>query len=386
MLIAREIQSSIASQTPPKAVVLLGGRRVGKTTLLNEIARNGVVRQFNGDNPEDVERLEMRSAGDVVTVLGQGDIIIIDEAQRFPNIGLTLKRLVDANERAQKQTRIFVTGSSSLDLAKGVKETAVGRLVIRHLWPLSISEAASHAGWGQVLQNIDRMIVYGMYPNVHVSPETARSTLLNYTEGFLFKDLFALSGIRQSVKFDKLVRMLAYRIGSVVTYEGLARDSGLSNTAVMNYITLLEQCFIVKVCGSFSRNLDNELKKGKKIYFCDTGVRNAIINDFSPMSGRPDAGALWENFFFMERIKLHSNRSDFKTMYFWRTTGNTPQEIDFIEVVDNKMEAFECKLSARVKAKGAAGFAKAYPGCPIRTVSPSDLMNIWRAEELQPEQ
>ena len=377
MFIEREIQSSIVSQTPPKAVVLLGGRRVGKTTLLNEIAKSGAVSQYNGDNPEDIDRLEMRSAGDVASVLSQGDTIIIDEAQRFPSIGLTLKRLVDANEKAEKKVRIFATGSSSLELAKGVKESAVGRLAIRHLWPLSISEAASHAGWGTVLQNIDRMIVYGMYPNVFVDAASARSTLLDYTEGMLFKDLFALSGIRQSVKFSKLVQMLAYRIGSIVSFDGLARDSGLSSTAVMNYITLLEQCFVVKVCGSFSRNLDSELKKGKKIYFCDTGVRNAIINDFSPMGGRPDAGALWENFFFMERVKLHSNRNDFKTMYFWRTTGNNPHEIDFIEVVDNKMEAFECKLSGSGKAKPGDEFHKAYPDCPVRTVSPANLMKIW---------
>ena len=377
MLIPREIQPFIVSQTPPKAVVLLGGRRVGKTTLLEEIAARDNVSFYNGDNPEDIERLQMRSAGDVASVLSQGDTIVIDEAQRFPDIGLTLKRLVDANEKAQKQVRIFATGSSSLDLARGVKESAVGRLAIQHLWPLSVSEAASHDGWGEVLRNIDRMIVYGMYPNIYTHPETARSTLINYTEGLLFKDLFALSGIRQSEKFSKLVRMLAYRIGSIVSYDGLARDTGLSNTAVMNYITLLEQCFIVKVCGSFSRNLDSELKKGKKIYFCDTGVRNAIINDFSPMGGRADAGALWENFFFMERVKLHSNRSDFKTMYFWRTTGNKPQEIDFIEVLDNKMEAFECKLSSKARAKSAEGFAKAYPDCRVRTSSPANLMKIW---------
>ncbi|MBR1565156.1 MAG: ATP-binding protein [Oscillospiraceae bacterium] len=365
------------SRTPPTAAVLLGCRRVGKTTLLNEITRNGVVRQYNGDTPADIERLDMRSAEDVAAVLSGVDTIVIDEAQRFPDIRLTLKRLVDANERLQKQVHIFAAASTSLYLAKGVRESAVGRLVCRHLWPLSITELAAHVGWSKVLQDIDRRIVYGLYPDVHAAPESASSTLLNYTESVLFKDLFALSDIRQKLKFEKLVRTLACRIGSVVSYEGLARDTGLSSTTVMRYISLLEQCFIVKVCNPFSRNFLNELETDKKIYFCDTGVRNAIINDFSAMGSREDAGALWENFFFMERIKLHSNQSDFKRMFFWRTAGNTPQEIDFVEVVDNKMEAFECKLSAWDRAKSAAGFAKAYPNCPVRTASPANLMNIW---------
>ena len=176
--------------------------------------------------------------------------------------------------------------------------------------------------------------IYGTYPAVFTDPDHAELTLRNYCDGVLYKDLFALAGIRQNEKFMHFVKLLAYNVGSEVNYDNLARDTGLSRTTVADYLQLLEQCFIIKICPSFSRNLSNELKKGKKVYFCDNGVRNAIIGDFSPMVARPsqDGGALWENFFFMERVKLHSIRNDFTDMYFWRTTSNNPHELDFLEL------------------------------------------------------
>lgn len=380
-LIHRELQPLIERQTPPKAVVIFGPRRVGKTTLLREITRGATASWYNGDNPEDVDRLNLRSAGDVLTILHQAETLIIDEAQRFPNIGLTLKRLVDANETEAKPVRIFVTGSSSLDLAKGVKESAIGRLVMRQMWPLSLTELAASQGWGEIVRRIDQLIVYGLYPSVVTAPEDARMTLQDYAEGLLFKDLFALSGIRHNLKFEHLVRLLAHSIGSEVSYEGLARDTGLNKTTVMSYITLLEQCFIVKVCGSYSRNLSNELKKGKKIYFCDNGIRNAIIRDFSPMSSRSDAGALWENFFYMERIKRHDTRQDFTQMYFWRTTGRVPHELDFVEVTDGAMKAYECKVNPNAKAKPGDEFSAAYPECTIQVASPRNVMQIFGASQ-----
>lgn len=380
-LIARELQPLVETQTPPKAVVVFGSRRVGKTTLLREIAKNTTVSWYNGDNPEDIERLSLRSAGDVLTILHQAETLFIDEAQRFPDIGMTLKRLVDANEAEIKPTRIFVSGSSSLDLAKGVKESAVGRLVMRQMWPLSITELATDHGWGEVNRKIDELMIYGLYPGVVTSPEEARRTLQDYVDGILFKDLFALSGIRHNTKFEHLVRLLAFNVGSEMSYEGLPRNTGLNKSTVMDYITLLEQCFIVKVCGSFSRNLSNELKKGKKIYFCDNGIRNAIIGNFSPMSSRSDASALWENFFFMERVKLHDTRQDFTQIYFWRTTGRTPHALDFIEVTDGVMNAYECKINPEAKAIPGSDFTTAYPQCKIQVASPQNVMTLWNSPE-----
>lgn len=381
--IQRELQPQITRETPPKAVVIFGARQIGKTTLLTELSQyEKSVRWFNGDLITDHRQLQFSSSTDVELTLRQADTIIIDEAQRFPNIGLILKQLVDVNVRLNLGKKIFATGSSSLELAKGVKESAVGRLVHRQMWPLSISEIAAAKGWGEISQNIERLMIYGTYPAVFTDPDHAESTLRNYCDGVLYKDLFALAGIRQNEKFMHLVKLLAYNVGSEVNYDNLARDTGLSRTTVADYLQLLEQCFIIKVCPSFSRNLSNELKKGKKVYFCDNGVRNAIIGDFSPMVARPsqDGGALWENFFFMERVKLHSIRNDFTDMYFWRTTSNNPHELDFLEVKNERIRAFECKLSSSAKARPGK-FTTAYPDAPIDTVTPDDLMRLWFADQ-----
>lgn len=381
--IQRELQPQITRETPPKAVVIFGARQIGKTTLLTELSQyEKSIRWFNGDLITDHRQLQFSSSTDVELTLRQADTIIIDEAQRFPNIGLILKQLVDVNVRLNLGKKIFATGSSSLELAKGVKESAVGRLVHRQMWPLSISEIAAAKGWGEISQNIERLMIYGTYPAVFTDPDHAESTLRNYCDGVLYKDLFALAGIRQNEKFMHLVKLLAYNVGSEVNYDNLARDTGLSRTTVADYLQLLEQCFIIKICPSFSRNLSNELKKGKKVYFCDNGVRNAIIGDFSPMVARPsqDGGALWENFFFMERVKLHSIRNDFTDMYFWRTTSNNPHELDFLEVKNERIRAFECKLSSSAKARPGK-FTTAYPDAPIDTVTPDDLMRLWFADQ-----
>lgn len=381
--IQRELEPQITRETPPKAVVIFGARQIGKTTLLTELSQyEKSVRWFNGDLITDHRQLQFSSSTDVELTLRQADTIIIDEAQRFPNIGLILKQLVDVNVRLNLGKKIFATGSSSLELAKGVKESAVGRLVHRQMWPLSISEIAAAKGWGEISQNIERLMIYGTYPAVFTDPDHAESTLRNYCDGVLYKDLFALAGIRQNEKFMHLVKLLAYNVGSEVNYDNLARDTGLSRTTVADYLQLLEQCFIIKICPSFSRNLSNELKKGKKVYFCDNGVRNAIIGDFSPMVARPsqDGGALWENFFFMERVKLHSIRNDFTDMYFWRTTSNNPHELDFLEVKNERIRAFECKLSSSAKARPGK-FTTAYPDAPIDTVTPDDLMRLWFADQ-----
>lgn len=380
--IQREIQPQFTKETPPKAIVIFGARQIGKTTLLTELAKSEEsVRWFNGDSIADHAQLKFHSTTDVELTLRQADVIVIDEAQRFTDIGLILKQLVDVNIRLNLGKKIFATGSSSLELAKGVKESAMGRLIQRQMWPLSITEIAASKSWGEVCQSIERLMIYGTYPAVFTDPAHAELTLRNYCDGMLYKDLFSLANIRHNDKFMYLVKHLAYNIGSEVNYDNLVREIGLNKTTVADYIQLLEQYFIVKICPSFSRNLSNELKKGKKVYFCDNGIRNAIIGDFSPMSARrdQDAAALWENFFFMERVKLHSIRNDFTDMYFWRTTSNNPHELDFLEVKNEKIRAFECKLSPNAKARPGK-FMTAYPDSSIQVVTPNDLMKIWFTE------
>lgn len=377
--IKRDLLPLLQSHRPPKACVLFGPRRTGKTTLLRELSRQQNVSWFNGDNSLEVaQNLDLPTGAAIRSLLMNSKTIVIDEAQRIPGIGLLLKRLVDENEQLENPVNIFATGSSAFELAAGVKESALGRLREYNVWPLSMAELAADSSWVNALLNIDTRIVYGMYPEICTDPEYARDNLISHCQSLLFKDLFNLSSIRYSSKFETLVKVLAYNIGSVVNYDNLSRETGLSRPTVMEYIRLLEQCFVVKVCHSYAKNLSNELKKSKKIYFCDTGIRNAVIEDFSPLASRADAGALWENFFFMERVKFHSLRRDYARIYFWRTSGRQPREIDFVEVIDNKMRAFECKLSEKAKSRSHEIFTKAYPDCTVDVVSPQDLMRVWQ--------
>lgn len=175
-----------------------------------------------------------------------------------------------------------------------------------------------------------------------------------------------------------MLKILAYNIGTEVSYDNLAREVGLNRLTVEDYVDRLQKASLIRICPSLSRNLANEMKKGKKIYFFDTGVRNAIINNFSPLAARNDAGALWENFFFMERVKIHDNRRDFTEMYFWRTTDRKPRELDFVEILDEKIRAFECKLSSSVKTSPhAKTFLDAYPNACVDIVKPRDCFKIF---------
>lgn len=375
--IPRFLGAKVAHTQPPfRAVVIYGPRRVGKTTLLKELVGTTPNRWYDGELGDDVRALNFQSRGDVENALQQAPVLVIDEAQRVPGIGRIVKQLVDLNEGREHPVKIFVTGSSPIYLAKGVKESALGRVIQRNMWPLSLAEIAAIRKWGEVQTVIDRYLVYGLMPDVYKYPETARDYLMTYCDQLLFKDIFELANISQRQSFLDLVHALAWRIGETVTYEGLGKDVGLSKDTVKKYVELLAQCNIVRVCSSFAKNLDNELKKGKKIYFFDNGIRNAILRNFAPIAERDDVGALWENFFFMERVKLHDTERDFVDMYFWRTSGNRPREVDFIEARDGKMRAFECKFSASAKVDTKL-FSATYPQCPVEVVTPADCMRVF---------
>lgn len=359
-----------------QAIVVFGARRVGKTTLFRNLASNGKVLWFNGDSKEDAEIIAFNSTAEVKNFLAQADTIVIDEAQKIPNIGLMLKMLVDQNEINERKTQIFVTGSSSLDLAGGVQESAVGRLKRFQLYPISLNELVQTYGKIETQRSLAERLIYGMYPAVVRGDDDPRQILEDYSEGILFKDIFSLTGIRKAKQFLDLVQMLAYRIGSEINYDNLARETALSKHAVSDYIDLLEQCFIIKRCNSFARNLDNELKKGKKIYFCDLGIRNALIRNFSPLNARTDVGGIWENFAYMERQKFHNATRSFAETFFWRTTGNDPKEIDFIEVTDGKIQLFECKYSNKAKASVPKVFQQTYGVQEIHLITPQNILNF----------
>lgn len=390
-MIPRALADKILPATPPKAVVIYGPRRAGKTTLVKSLLgpAAGKLRLLNGDRASDIRVLQgLESAGDIEVFLSSADTIVIDEAQRVPNIGLITKMLVDAN----KDTRLFLTGSSSLELAAGVRESAVGRLVNRQLWPFSMGELAKEYGWGYVQDNLERFMVYGTFPDSVLDPDNAVDSLMDFAGDILYKDAFELTQIRSPTSLRNLVFLLAHNIGQEVSYDSLARETRLSAPTIERYLDILEKCFIIRRISSFSRNLGNELKKGKKVYFCDVGLRNAIVDDFSPFSSRPDAGALWENFFFMERLKQIDTERTHKRQFFWRVRGSRPvpgtdktieysREIDFIEEKNRQIEAFECKVNPNKKDRGGREFREAYPDCPIHVVSPQNCLQYFKPAE-----
>lgn len=383
MLIYRELTDFLKGGAPRKgkAFVVLGSRRVGKTTLLRKMISEPKALWINGELPSTSTLLNFQTQGDIEQLLDQAPMIIIDEAQHVEGIGLKIKMLVDVNEQRPNPVPIFVTGSSSLELAGGVQESAVGRLDKYQLWPISWHEFSDYVGEANALQDLPNRLVYGMYPAVIEDPNNARKTLVDYCDDILFKDIFALADVRRPTPFGHLVSYLAQNVGQIIKYETLASDTGLSRTAVIKYLDLLEQCFIVKRVDAYSKNLANELKKGKKVYFCDLGVRNAVLRNFAPLTSRPnEIGALWENFFFMERYKRHVYDQDFTEMYFWRSTGTNAQEIDFIEIQDGKLTAFEAKYQ-KDKALMPTQFVRTYGEVPFHVVNMRNGWKFWKKPE-----
>ncbi|MDL2060253.1 ATP-binding protein [Mesosutterella sp. AGMB02718] len=375
--VSRLLSDAIRKSPKNKAVILFGARRAGKTTLLSHLLGNSDARWFSGDHSADVQMLtSLASAADLRVLLDGISSIVIDEAQKIPNIGLLIKRLADLGS----SVRVFATASGSLDLADGVMESAAGRIRRFALWPLTIEEIALHTSWLDAVRSLPERLVFGSYPSIVLDPEEAKGSLTAYYDTLLFKDIFSCSGVRKHPAFLRLVEILAYRIGRMSTAESLARECDLSAGTVESYLGLLEESFIIKILPSYAANHANELKKSKKIYFCDLGVRNTAIADFSPFSTRPpeEQGALFENYFVMERIKRHSYKDRFVQHYFWRNKAGS--EVDLIELNDDQMQAFEIKLN-RSDVKTPSAFAAAYPGASFHVVNQSNFYRYFAEPE-----
>ena len=354
-----------------KIMVILGPRQVGKTTLLRQLTNNSsTVLSFNCDNADERLALEDKTTTELAALIGKSSVVVIDEAQRVRNIGMTLKMLGDLH----LPSHIFVTGSSSLELSDDINEPATGRVLEFHLFPLSIAEIASHTSWRDEQRMISQRMIYGCYPEIVTHPEHARLLLQNIVNSYLYKDLLEYKGIKKPDILRKLVVALALQIGNEVSYNELSNMLGVDKETIENYVDLLEKCFVVFKLDSYSRNLRNELKKGKKIYFWDNGVRNAVINNFAPLQLRNDDGALWENLMIVERRKLHANSGRFAQQFFWRTTQQ--KEIDLIEESDGHLDAFEFKRNVGKVAKIPNAFRDAYPNASFHTITPDNFTDF----------
>lgn len=364
--IATDIEKDFQSG---KIIVITGARQVGKTTLLEDFAsRFSKVLKLNCDNYDDRLDLENRRSTELRNLIGNSDFVMIDEAQRVNNIGLTLKILADL----KLNIPILVTGSSSFELNNAINEAATGRFFDYRMYPFSFSELANHTSQRDEGRLLEQRILYGSYPDVVNHPEDARRIVTNLANNYLYRDLLEYKGMKKPELLQKLVRALALQIGSEVSYNELAKTLGADKETIENYIDLLEKCFVVFRLSSFSRNMRTEIKKGKKIYFYDNGIRNALITNFAALELRNDKGALWENYLVSERIKKLRNTGDYSQCYFWRT--NTQQEIDLIEECDGKMRAYEFKWKDE-KAKMPATFAETYPDATFQVINTTNYQD-----------
>ncbi len=375
-MINRIVTSSILDDfRRKKVIVLLGARQVGKTTLLSNLREDkSKVLMLNCDDMDDAMLLENPSSTALRHLLEPYELVFIDEAQRVKNIGLTLKMIGDLK---LQHTQVVVTGSSSLDMANEVNEPATGRLIEYNLYPFSLTELAAHSSEREEQRLLESRMIYGLYPEIVMEPADARRTLMSLTNNYLYKDLLAYKGIKKPELLQKLVRALALQLGSEVSYNELSNLLGVDKNTIESYIGLLEKCFVVFRLESYSRNLRNEIKKGKKIYFYDNGVRNAVLSNFAPLDMRNDVGALWENLMVSERMKRNAYAANFAQLYFWRT--HEQQEIDLVEEQDGALRTFEFKWSGKARATQPSSFIKSYPGTPYEVITPDNYWEFLRS-------
>ena len=369
----RDLQSVIQERCfQGKAIILLGARQVGKTTLLKKIIQEQHVEALylNCDEPQTVSALTNCNLKELQMIVGANKFVVIDEAQKVNNIGLTLKLIVDNMPDVQ----VIATGSSAFELRNCLNEPLTGRKYEYQMFPISSKEIYQSSGYLDLKGLLETRLIYGSYPDILNHANDARELLRMLTDSYLYKDILATDNLRKPDVLDKLLRALAFQVGCEVSYNELAQTVGTDSKTVERYIELLEKCYIIFRLHGLSRNLRNELKKAKKIYFYDNGVRNAVIQQFAPLELRNDAGALWENFFISERVKRNHYQQNYCNMYFWRTKSQL--EIDYIEEQNGQMTVFEMKWNPK-KANTSIpeAFLKAYDVKETVIITPDNYLD-----------
>ena len=365
-MIEREIEKQIENRLfKGKAILVFGPRQVGKTTSIHSILEknNQKCLFLNGDEADVRETLENTTSTNLSLLFGEHKIVFIDEAQRINGIGITLKLITDV----LKDVQVIATGSSAFDLANETQEPLTGRKYEFQMLPISFQEMVTNNGLLEEKRLLEQRMIYGYYPEIVVKPNDAAENLKLLSNSYLYKDLLNLEQIKKPALLGKILKSLALQVGSEVSYNEISQLVNGDFHTVEKYIDLLEKAFVIFTLPAYSRNVRNEIKKGRKIYFYDNGVRNAIINNFNPLSSRSDTGALWENFLISERMKyLNSNKLE-AWKYFWRTTAQ--QEIDYLEELDGKMTAYEFKWNPNKTAKFPKTFTNAYPEAEVKLIT-----------------
>jgi len=354
-----------------KAVVIYGARQVGKTTLMREIERESALPSLylNCDEPDVRRALTEKSSTELKSFIGKTRLLLIDEAQRVSNIGITLKLFVDAIP----ETQVIATGSSSFELSNRIVEPLTGRKTEFHLHPFSLEELGQLYSPLEFARLLETRMIFGLYPDVINRSEKAADVLRELTRSYLYNDILAHNRIRHSDVLEKLLQSLALQAGSEVSYTELAQQTGVDKVTVESYIRLLEQAFVIFRLRPYSTNQRNELKKMRKIYFIDTGLRNMLINNLNPPELRSDMGSLWENFVISERLKRNENHGNYPNIWFWR--NHQQQEIDYLEESGGALKGWEFKWG-KGRFRLPSGFAAAYPDCPVTLVNRDNLRDF----------
>lgn len=369
-MITRILESHINSLLgTDKAIIIMGARQVGKSTLLNTLlsSRDDIM-WMNGDDPDIQQLFSQMTSTRIRTLVGNSHILVIDEAQRIPNIGLRLKLITDQ----LKGVQVIATGSSSFELANKVNEPLTGRKREFRMFPLTFREMVDHTNLLDELRLLPHRLVYGYYPEVVSNPGNEHIILKELTDSYLYRDILSLDGIGKPDKLTRLLQALAFQIGNQVSYNEVGKLIGLDSKTVERYIDILEKSYVIFRLGSFSRNLRNELKSSRKIYFWDLGIRNAVIGNLSQVENRTDTGALWENYCIAERMKQLSYQGSFAHSWFWRTQQQ--KEIDYIEEENGHLSAYEFKWNDhKAHTRCPISFATAYPDVPFHVITPQNI-------------
>lgn len=369
-MIKRQIFDQIKSKLfKGKAIILIGAKKVGKTTLLKMLVEEfkDVSLYLNCDEFDIRELLRDANSTRLKNVFGRKRLILIDEAQRVENIGLTIKIIVDNLSEYQ----VIATSSSSIGLIEKVYEPLTGRKYEFILFPISWKEYVSHFGYLEANRDLENRLIFGMYLEIIFKKEEQKELIKNITQSYLFKDVFTYKELKKPEVLEKLIKALAFPIGNHVSYSELSQLLKIDSETVQRYIEILEKSFVIFRLPSFQRNMRNELSKSRKIYFFDLGVRNAILNNFLPLNRRTDAGAMWENFLIAERLKYNFNSTISFNYYFWRT--HQKQEIDYIEEKEGSLSTYEISFNPGSKKKIPRSFIENYPDAKTASIDKSNF-------------
>ena len=363
-MIERILEKQILAKiNKKKAIILMGPRQVGKTTLLKSLFEKSTeIIWLNGDEPDIQSIFENISSKRLEAIIGNKKMIIIDEAQRIPEIGLKMKLITDQLLNVQ----LIATGSSAFELSNKLNEPLTGRKWEFKMYPISFQEMVNHHGLLNEIRLLPHRLVYGFYPDVVNHPGNEKEILKQLSDSYLYKDLLMIDQIKKPSALVKLLQALALQIGSQVSYHELAQICGLDGKTIEKYMMLLEQSYIIFRLTSFSRNQRNELKKSRKVYFFDNGIRNSLIANFEQIENRTDIGALWENFLVSERVKYLAYQQKWVNNWYWRTTEQ--QEIDYVEEENGQLSAFEFKWNPKAKGSIPNSFKKTYPTATINII------------------